>query len=66
MIKVIGFWIGVDILGFSNICYHVLEYEEKSFKKYMVYTNNYLKKKYLNLIKARQKIHLIGFCYNMD
>ena len=53
MIKVIGFWIGVDILGFSNICYHVLEYEEKPFKKYMVYTNNYLKNK--NILNINNK-----------
>ena len=45
MIKIIGFWIGVDILGFPNICYHILKYKEKPFKKYMISTNNHLKNK---------------------
>ena len=45
MIKIIGFWIGVDILGFPNICYHILKYGEKPFKKHMISTNNHLKNK---------------------
>ena len=56
MIKVIGFWIGVDILGFSNIHYHILKYEENPFKKYMVYSNNHLKNKNVLNINNRPDI----------
>ena len=56
MIKVIGFWVGVDILGFSNIHYHILKYEEKPFKKYMVYSNNHLKNKNVLNINNRPDI----------
>ena len=56
MIKVIGFWIGVDILGFSNIHYHILKYEEKPFKKYMVYINNHLKNK--NVLNINNRLDI--------
>ena len=56
MIKIIGFWIGVDILGFPNIHYLILKYEEKPFKKYMVYINNHLKNKNVLNINNRPDI----------
>ena len=49
-----------DVKNYNKLT--ITEKQHKLFRSYAIP----LLKKYLNLIKLKQKIHLIGFCYNMD
>ena len=56
MIKTIGFWLGVDVLGFSNVHFHTLVYKNELLPKIInIPTNKKLGTKF-NTININRKI----------
>lgn len=56
MIKIIGFWLGVDVLGFSNIHFHILVYKNELLPKIINIPNNKKLSNNFNTVRINRKI----------